>query len=427
MMSSMRTSVKRSNTTDTLGKFLGVILGICLVYGCGKKTEEPAEPTDTPAPSPVSRSEDYSQFNGVKVRMTEDTVIYDEQHRKIGTLYSGTCVDIDSDAGNGLLKLRDEPYYISGSAAEDSQRWYDVRTCLLPLDDIIRTDSDYTLYDERGNAFAQMQVSHDYRAYVLPGEERWGVLFQGGTAFIDPQDITETWKEPLERWSAEHLPVLMYHFFYSEADGGSRIDGNYVEQNELREQLQYLRDNDYATLNMHEVLYYMQGRALIPGNSVAITIDDGDPSVHQYAFPVFQEYGMRATLFIIGGWEDPSMSWDFWEMREAGLELQSHSFLMHQGGCPGMGHGGRLMCVDYNEGVSDTVMSFDYVDGGFVYCYPFGDYNDHAKQIIRDGGAKLAFTTENGVIRPGMDLLQLPRIRVTGGAGLDRFAGSLKG
>ena len=92
-----------------------------------------------------------------------------------------------------------------------------------------------------------------------------------------------------------------------------------------------------------------------------------------------------------------------------------------------MGHGGRLLCVDYNEGVNDTIMSFDYVDGGFVYCYPFGDYNDHAEQIIRDAGAKLAFTTEHGMIHPGMNLLELPRVRVIGGAGLDRFAGSLKG
>ena len=119
------------------------------------------------------------------------------------------------------------------------------------------------------------------------------------------------------------------------------------------------------------------------------------------------------------------MSWDLWEMREAGLELQSHGFLTHQGGCPGMGYGGRILCMDYNEGVQDTIMSFDYVDGGFVYCYPFGDVNEHAKQILRDAGALMAFTTEPGIIYRGMDILELPRVRVIGGNGLATFAGSL--
>ena len=86
---------------------------------------------------------------------------------------------------------------------------------------------------------------------------------------------------------------------------------------------------------MREVYYFMTGRANVPAHSLAITIDDGDPSVHEYAFPVFQKNGLNATLFLICGWEDPTLSYDFWEMREDGLELQSHGFLTHQGGCAG--------------------------------------------------------------------------------------------
>ena len=176
---------------------------------------------------------------------------------------------------------------------------------------------------------------------------------------------------------------------------------------------------------MREVLYFMEDRAQIPSKSLAITIDDGDPTVHKYAYPVFQKYGLNATLFLICGWEDATMSYDFWEMREDGLELQSHGFLTHQGGCSGMGHGGKLLCMDHDEGVEDTKMSLDYVDGGFVYCYPFGDVNDSAKQILNDAGVKMAFTTANGWISPGMDLLELPRVRVHGGNSLESFANSI--
>ena len=170
----------------------------------------------------------------------------------------------------------------------------------------------------------------------------------------------------------------------------------------------------------------MERRAQVPSESVVITIDDGDPSVHTYAYPILKKYGMNATIFLICGWEEPTLSWNNWEMREDGIELQSHSFDMHRGGCSGIGHGGLLQCVDYEAGVQDTRMAFDYCDGGFVYCYPFGDVNDHAKQIIQDGGALLAFTTEFGKVSQDLDLLALPRVRVIGGNGLEFFLKSIR-
>ena len=120
------------------------------------------------------------------------------------------------------------------------------------------------------------------------------------------------------------------------------------------------------------------------------------------------------------------MPYSFWEMREAGMELQSHGFLTHQGGCEGMQHGGRILCMDYEEGVQDTKMSLDYCDGGFAYCYPFGDYNDHAIEILKDAGVKIAFTTQNGWIDPSQDIYALPRVRVSGGQGLNAFIASIE-
>lgn len=125
------------------------------------------------------------------------------------------------------------------------------------------------------------------------------------------------------------------------------------------------------------------------------------------------------------GWAGETLPFEMIQMREDGLELQSHSFLMHQSGCPGMGHGGRLLCVDTETGIADTIQSLEYVDGGFVYCYPFGDVNDHAVEILKQSNVRLAFTTEYGKVHAGQDRYRLPRIRVTGGAGLEQFMRSL--
>ena len=374
----------------------------------------------------------YDELRNMKIEVTADTQAYQkagDDYSSIGVFKTGALLDIDEEPAGEYLHVRGTDYYLSGADAKDSQRWFRNETNLMPYAMNLTTANHYTIETFKGQVYAEMNQAATMPVYVLPGEDdpRYGILFQNGIYYIKADAVvrTENTGESVPAL-CQNLPVLMYHFFYSEAAGESRKDGNYVEVEELRSHLQYMQDNGYHTLTMPEVLYYMQNRAQIPARSVAITIDDGDPTVYQYAFPVFRDYGMHATLFLITGWESPELDWSFWEMREEGLELQSHGFLTHQGGCAGMGHGGRLLCMDHAEGVEDTIRSLDYCDGGFVYCYPFGDYNDNAVSILRDAGVKLAFTTEAGRIHPGMNMLTLPRVRVHGGNSLAQFAAGIE-
>lgn len=371
---------------------------------------------------------DYSKYVDTKIEIASDTNLYDGSNHVIGTALKGSYLDVASCNGN-LLSVKNTEYSIDAKDVTESNRWFQNTNHLVAFNEELSTNDSYSLQDVKGNTVIEFHESSTYTIYVKPSsdDERYGVLFQNAIYYIPSSDVKETHSFSGETPElSSSIPVLMYHFFYSEANGETRKDGNYVEVNELDDELNYITSNNFTALTMREVYYFMTSRAQVPAHSLAITIDDGDPSVHTYAFPVFQKYNVNATLFLICGWEDPTLSYDFWEMREAGLELQSHGFLTHQGGCSGMGHGGRLLCMDHDEGVEDTQMSLDYVDGGFVYCYPFGDVNDNAKSILRDTGVKMAFTTANGWIKPGDDLLELPRVRVHGGDSLDSFASSIK-
>ena len=46
---------------------------------------------------------------------------------------------------------------------------------------------------------------------------------------------------------------------------------------------------------------------------------------------------------------------------------------------------------------------------------------DSALQIMKDAGVHMAFTTNYGKIEPGMDKLQLPRVRIFGDADIQQF------
>ena len=432
MMLSTLTSRKDTKTAYRR-QFLGVILGICLITASSCSVQEEPEPVpeSTPEVTETIPAEDYRIFAGKKVHLGMGTVLWTADAGgnmlQAGTLTQDYEADIRQDASGKYLALADSSFYADGAEMTDSLRWMQHRCELTPNGHKVTTDGTYHLQERDGREIALITHTDTYDVYAEPcaDDPRYGIRFNGQLAYIPEAEIASVSGE-VRKQGAEKLPVLMYHFFYSEADGGMRKDTNHVEAGELDEQLDWLEQNGYTTLSMEEVLCFMQGRSNIPEKSVVITIDDGDPTVHQYAYPVIREHNMHAVLFLITGWAGQSpQNYDFWEMREDGLELQSHGFLTHQGGCPGMGHGGRLLCMDHDEGVADTRMSFDTADGGFVYCYPFGDYNENARGILRDAGTEMAFTTDSGMIRPGMDLLALPRIRVTGGAGLQRFIQSI--
>ena len=67
----------------------------------------------------------------------------------------------------------------------------------------------------------------------------------------------------------------------------------------------------------------------------------------------------------------------------------------------------------------------EQVNKVYTVAYPFGDVNENVKTITKDAGFSLGFTTQYGKVRPGMNKLELPRIRVNNGVSLSNFSKDL--
>ena len=225
---------------------------------------------------------------------------------------------------------------------------------------------------------------------------------------------------PRPEKNASGVPVLMYHFFYDPSKEDHSGDGNWMDIVTFEEEVKYLVDNDYYFPTWQEVIDYLDGKITLPEKSVVITADDSDPSFFTYAVPIIQKYDVYATSFVIGyyygGPMDPIDN----------IYYESHTYDMHRAGCSGMGHGGILNCIDHDSGVADLKRSIEVIGDNKAIAYPFGDVNENTKTITRDAGIQLGFTTAWGRIRPGMDKLELPRIRVSGGISIDSFAKRLQ-
>jgi len=94
----------------------------------------------------------------------------------------------------------------------------------------------------------------------------------------------------MARWiNRKGLRILMYHRFSDRGD--------------LAGQCAHIRAN-YAPVAMAKVAAWLEHGAELPENALAVTVDDGYRDFYQVAYPVFREYGIPATVYLVSEFLD---------------------------------------------------------------------------------------------------------------------------
>ncbi|MCL2049843.1 MAG: polysaccharide deacetylase family protein [Defluviitaleaceae bacterium] len=153
---------------------------------------------------------------------------------------------------------------------------------------------------------------------------------------LDTQALTYQGKEV-------QLPIIMYHLITERP----KFIGKFgISSAQFREDLQYLRDNDYNTIVMQDLISFVNYQGELPENPIMLTFDDGNFSDYEYLFPLLQEFEMKAVIAIIGEATDSAtkeqeanprvrsgnLTWSqVAEMHESGyIEVQNHSHNLHK-------------------------------------------------------------------------------------------------
>lgn len=142
------------------------------------------------------------------------------------------------------------------------------------------------------------------------------------------------------------VPVIMYHDFITaeERKSGMVFDAYAIDPAEFEQDLQYLSQSGYHTVQLSELAAYIDKNTPLPENPIVLTIDDGTLGVYRHAYPLLQKYGMKAVVAVIGERIDaadkvtnwaadgkPYCSWEeLGEMGHSGrMEILPHGYYLH--------------------------------------------------------------------------------------------------
>ncbi len=195
----------------------------------------------------------------------------------------------------------------------------------------------------------------------------------------------------------------MYHRFNESKYPSTNIQLD-VFKNQLEiienENMQFIHPNDFGK----KINQDKQER------KVLLTIDDGLLSFYQNAWPILRDKKIPFILFVntreVGAFN--YMTWDqILELhKNENVEIGNHS------------HSHEYLVEEKKEVIkNDILKSINIFENKLgknsdFFSYPFGEYSNEFKKIIKDLGFKYAFGQHSGVIDETKDYLELPRFPI---------------
>lgn len=229
-------------------------------------------------------------------------------------------------------------------------------------------------------------------------------------------------KSALEQEDTLYLPIIMYHQVKY-----SNLGKDVISPNEFESDLKYLKENDYNTITMTQLIDYVYKDKDLPENPIILSFDDGYLNTYKYAFPLIKKYDMKMVFSIIGvdianftHTQNKNLNYSHitWnqlnEMVDSGnVELQNHSYNLHY--CKN-----RYGRVGSMQKSNESFERYEYVLSNDLnklqdeikmmtgvkpntFTYPYGMANENTVIIIKELGFKASLSCKYGINRVTKD------------------------
>lgn len=210
------------------------------------------------------------------------------------------------------------------------------------------------------------------------------------------------------------VPIFMYHEVKT-----FKTRKDVITPGEMESDLKYLKDNNYTTINMTDLIRYVDNKGNLPEKPIILSFDDGYLNNYVYLYPLLKKYNMKIVLSIIGKNTDdftriPDNNLDYshvtWcqikEMKESGLvEIQNHTYNMHTMNSKRLGckknknesssHYEQVLTDDIEKLQNEILTNTGTLPNTFAY--PYGKYSNESEAILKKLGFKASLTCDYGV------------------------------
>jgi peptidoglycan/xylan/chitin deacetylase (PgdA/CDA1 family) len=203
--------------------------------------------------------------------------------------------------------------------------------------------------------------------------------------------------------------VLSYH---SVAKDDWRFS---VDATVLKKQIQYLKKN-FDIISLKTLEDYIAGKVAITKPSVVLTFDDGYKDILTMK-EYFKKNNITPALFILANTKNPN--WKELGSKRSFLTKREILSLHKAGweiGCHSATHA-NLATLSEKELQEEIVAAKKALQNNLgitiaYFAYPRGKYNNTVLQFVKKAKFRMALTMDDGIIRPNINLLTVPRVGV---------------
>ncbi len=193
---------------------------------------------------------------------------------------------------------------------------------------------------------------------------------------------------------------LMYHRFEE-----NKYPSTNIRLKDFKEHIKIIEDSNISFVNPNNFEEELRNNKT--KRKILLTIDDGFSSFYENAWPILKQKKIPFILFVstreIGAFN--YMTWD--QIREISnenfVEIGNHS------------HTHEYLADETNDSIKEDISKSIAIfkknlgKNSNFFSYPFGEYSNDFKKIIKDFGFKYAFGQHSGVMDETKDFYELPR------------------
>ena len=217
-----------------------------------------------------------------------------------------------------------------------------------------------------------------------------------------------------------YVPVLYYHYIRVNPSPRDRLGFSLsVPPAMFRAQMQYLADHGFHVVRLHDAVMAILHHTPLPARPVVLTFDDGYADFYTQAIPVLLSHGFPATDFVISGrmgWGSYMTPAQVLAADRMGFTIGAHTVdhIALAGAPPAL----AAWEIRQSKATLEALLGHPVLD----FAYPYGSYNAYDEAQVRRLGFEVGAATIGGSWHWPGQLMNLYRIRVSGGLPLYGYA-----